>query len=182
MANERVLSAFTPRRVLHHTSLFSISRIVLRASLVPPSAAGELSIGIRAGTLPTYAFLMAKKKSSVLPPLSLRRAYRVSTDTQDEFLIKSWVYGHGFKVFIYVYLLLHAPWTHYLARSKYTLMQRLIRASGFSPRRKVSRSGSGTNSCEFLASGLCIVLNYENQSLDFSIFHLDRLLTVSNAN
>jgi len=93
----------------------------------------------------------------MLPPLSLQCVYHVIDRYAErmQFLIKSWVYGRGLKVFIYVYLPLHAPWARYLARSKYTLMQRLIRASGFSPRRKVLRSGLGTNSCELLASGLC---------------------------
>lgn len=63
-------------------------------------------------TLPTNApFLTPKKDSSVLPPLSLGRAYRVIDRyaEQTQFLIKSWVYGRGLKVFIYVYLPLHAP-------------------------------------------------------------------------
>lgn len=76
----------------------------------------------------------AKKKTRLLPPLSLRRAYRVIDRYAErtQFLIKSWVYGRGLKVFIYVYLPLHAPWARYLARSKYMLMRRLIHASGFS--------------------------------------------------
>jgi len=161
MCSERKsLLSLPPSRSTPHFSIFYLCF----AHLLCHSAAGELSIGIRGA--PCQRTLA--KKSLVLPPLSFRPRNR---QTQSE---RNFSLNRGCTVAIlkslFTFIFCYTPWTHYLTRSKYTLMQRLIRASGFLPWRKVSRSGWGTNSREFLASGLRIVLSYENNLWIFLSF------------
>ena len=177
MANKRV-SFHSRRRVEHQLLYFLFLEPCFAHLLCRPMPRASCRSTFEGYSAHVCSLFNAKRKKTG-SVAALICPYRVIDRYAErmQFLIKSWVYGRGLKVFIYVYLPLHILWVALSCEIKVYVdvaansRQRLLTSTeGFAARFRY----------QFTRASRFRVVHRAMRFLNFFIFHLNQLLTASN--